>query len=55
MSNRCRATIVWESGREEVFYGELNRDGKMATEFVKKVSSYRKFPTVKEVRTERIN
>ena len=48
----CRATVLWNSGREEVFQDKLKKDGKAPAKFVKKVRALQDFPTVQSVKVE---
>ena len=49
----CKATVLWNSGREEVFKDKLNKSGKPPKKFQDKVDKLRDFPTVKNVNVER--
>ena len=46
---KAKATIIWNSGREEEIVSELNKGGEFKKSFSDKINEYRKFPTVKSV------
>lgn len=49
----CKATIVWKSGREDVYKDKLLKGGKLPKKFFQIVCKHKDFPTVKEVIVER--
>lgn len=50
MSKQARAEITYASGRTETIFGKVNKDGRPHALFDKKVSEYKSFPTVKDVK-----
>lgn len=46
---QAKATITYNSGRQETIYGKVNKDGTLHKLFDKRLSEFKAFPTVKHV------
>lgn len=51
---RIKATIIYQSGREEIKWGKLNKNGMPDKRYQAHMAKLRNFPIVKEIKTERL-
>lgn len=52
MSDQIKAVVTYKSGREEIIFGKVNKDGSASKPFAKRLADYKNFPTVVSVEIE---